>query len=171
MGKAKALPQPYFTGEGRVAVMLGAVLSTPKGSGCPRDHGLPQPVAPSAGTALPRLQKQLFPAAESHGLGLFFLFTFVPRGRNGVSLPLPAGRPGPAGLGAGCAAEGPCHLPAGEPGPGVPLVTCLWLSPRQLPPARGPLRLGHGLGMSCAGALLPDSGPLGAAVAAGRFLG
>lgn len=43
MGKAKALPRPYFTGEGWVAAMLGAAPSTPRGSGCPQDQGLPQP--------------------------------------------------------------------------------------------------------------------------------
>lgn len=46
MGKAKVLPRPYFTGEGRVVAMLGAVLSTPRGSGCPPHHG----AAPDGGT-------------------------------------------------------------------------------------------------------------------------
>lgn len=59
MGKAEALPWPCFRGEGRVLVMLGAALSTPRGSGCPWDRVLPRLVAPSAGTTLPRLQKQL----------------------------------------------------------------------------------------------------------------
>lgn len=46
MGKAKALPRPYFTGEGRVVAMLGAALSTLRGSGCPPHHR----AAPAGGT-------------------------------------------------------------------------------------------------------------------------
>lgn len=68
----------------------------------------------------------------------------------------PVGRLGPAGLGAGCAAGGTLPPAGSRTWPWVPLVTCLWLSPRQLPAACGLCslgtawgQLGHSLGLAC----------------------
>ena len=165
--------------------MLGAALSTPRGSGCPWDDRLPQPVAPSAGTALLGLQKQLFPAAKSHVLGFVFFF-FCPK-REEWHLSAPAcGQARTRGAGCWVRCGGALPPTGRRTWPWVPLVTCLRLSPRQLPAAQGPLLLGHGLGMAwerlghglgtawacpvqrcCCGV----SGVQGAAVAAQRFLG
>lgn len=126
MGKAKALPRPYFTGEGRVVGMLGAALGTPRGSGCPWDQGS----AKAAETAISSRKKSRF--------RVLVFFFFCPK-REEWHLGAPA-------CGAGCAAEGPCHLPAREPGPGCHLSPACGSAPGS---CRQPMALG-GLGMAWA---------------------
>lgn len=167
MGKAEALPRPYFTGEGRVAVMLGAAPSTPRGVWV----SVGPQAAPAAG-AVPlaglcqSCRNSNFQLQKVMGLGglVFFFFSpsFVPRGRNGISVPLPAGRLGPTGLGVlqggpatyrleNLAQGTTCHLPAAQPQGSCrqPVALCglgtVWARLRH---GWGTVwaRLGHGLG-------------------------
>lgn len=160
MEKAKTLPWPYFRGEGQVLVMLGAALSAPRRSGCLWDHGLPWLVAPSTGTIRwHNPAKAAETVAKSHVLGFLVLLSL----EEGMASPCTGWDP------RGWVRCGGTLPPAGSrTWPWVPLVTCLWLSPRQLPAAWGLCslgaawgQLGHSLSLaySCVISLSPPNLP------------